>query len=133
MSPRNVEVVLASIESWNAGDWDGASRDAADDVVIDNSTVEGEYRGVHRGPEQAKRLFERFVEPWESVRLEVVEAVDAGDRVFTWIRGHYKGRDGIEVQAQTGMCYTLEDGLITHIYMPSDVDSARAAAGLPLE
>jgi ketosteroid isomerase-like protein len=132
--PRpNVEVVRAAFASWNEGDWDDAMRDASDDVVIDNSMVAGEYRGVHHGRDEAIRMFERFVEPWASTNMELVELVEAGDRVFARVTGRYVGRDGIEVIARTGMCFTFEDGQITHILMPGDIDSARAAAGLPLE
>ena len=130
---RNAEVVRAAFESWNEGDWEGSLREAAVDIVIDNSMVEGEYRGVHHGREEAERMFERFVEPWDSVRVEPVEVIEAGERVFAAVRGRFDGRDGIRAETRTGMCFTFADGLVTHIYMPNDVDSAREAAGLPLE
>jgi ketosteroid isomerase-like protein len=133
MPGSNVEVVRAAFASWNEGDWDGALREAVDDVVIDNSMVAGEYRGVHHGRDEAIRMFERFMEPWDSADMELVELVEAGDRVFARVTGHYVGRGGIEVVARTGMCFTFVDGRVTHILMPDDIDSAREAAGLPLE
>jgi ketosteroid isomerase-like protein len=130
---RNVEVIRAAFAAWNEGDWEEVFREASDEVVIDNSMVDGEYRGVHRGRDEAIRMFERFVEPWESVLVEPVEVIDAGDLVFAEVRGSFEGRDGIEAATHTGMCFTFADGLLTHIYMPNDVALARKAAGLPLE
>ena len=120
------------MDAWNEGDWDEVFRDAATDIEIDNSTVEGEYRGVHRGLDEGKRMFERFVEPWRSVRIEIEELIEAGDHVFTRVRGHFRGRDGIEAEVETGMCWTFREGVLTRVFMPNEVDKAREAAGLPL-
>jgi ketosteroid isomerase-like protein len=64
MSQENVDSIRAGMVAWNRGDWDEALKDAAPDIVLDNSSNAGEWRGVHRGPEQVKRMWEKFVEPW---------------------------------------------------------------------
>lgn len=132
MPDGNAEIVRAVMDAWNRGDWDHVFRNTAADIVIDNSMVQGEYRGVHKGPAEVRRMFERFTEPWESVRISIEELVEASDRVFTRMLGHYRGRDGIELQVETGMCWTFRDGEVVHVYMPNEVDEARRAAGLPL-
>lgn len=122
----------AAIDAWNRGDWDAAFAQAAPDVVLDNSMVQGEYRGVHRGVPEAQEMFARFVEPWDSVRVEIEELVENGERVFTRMRGHFAGRDGIEVRSLTGACWIFSGDVITTILLPNDPNEAREAAGLPL-
>src|SRR4051812_16035496 len=111
MSQENVEIVRASLDAWNRGDWDAALAAAAPDLVFDNSGTAGEWRGVHRGRDQVKRMFAAFVEPWGSVRTEVEEYIDAGDHVVARVTGRFLGRDGIEVQNKVGWCWTFHDGL----------------------
>jgi ketosteroid isomerase-like protein len=132
MAESKVEIVRAALEAWNEGDWDGVFRYAWPDVELDNSNVQGDYRGVHLGADEARRMWARFVEPWESVSLEIEDLVENGDRVFTQVRGSYVGRDGIEVTAVTGMCWTFREDRISRVLMPNEVDEAREAAGLPL-
>ena len=133
MPPSNAEIIREAMDAWNRGDWETALRNTAPDVELDNSAVQGEYRGIHRGPAEGRRMFERFAEPWESVRVEIVELVEAGERVFTRMHGRFRGRDGIEVETETGMCWTVRDGVIVRVLMPNEVNEARRAAGLPLE
>jgi ketosteroid isomerase-like protein len=79
MSEQNAEIVRAALAAWNRRDWDEALKDAAPDVEVDSSSITGEWRGVHRGPDEVKRLWEKFMEPWESVRIEIDEIIDAGE------------------------------------------------------
>jgi ketosteroid isomerase-like protein len=130
MSQRNVEIVRASMDAWNRGDWDAALAAVAPDIVIDASGNAGEWRGVHRGKQQLERLWEAFVEPWESVRVEIEECIDAGEHVVTRQSGRFLGRDGIEVQAKTGWCWTFRDGLVTHLLAANDFEEALEAAGI---
>jgi ketosteroid isomerase-like protein len=132
MPEGNAEIVRALMDAWNRGDWDEVFRRTAADIVIDNSMVQGEYRGVHRGPAEVRRMFERFTEPWESVRIGIEELVEAGEHVFTRMLGLFRGRDGIELTVETGVCWTFRDGVLSHVLMPNEVDEAREAAGLPL-
>lgn len=130
MSRENVEIVRAALEAWNRRDWDAALADTAPDVVIDNSGAAGEWRGVHRGRDQVKRLWDAFVEPWESVQTEAEDCIDAGEQVVARVTGRFLGRDGIEVQTKTGWCWTLHDGLITEVLVANEYEDALRAAGL---
>jgi len=130
MSRENAEVVRTFIDALNRRDWDAALAVAAPDVVIDASGNAGEWRGVHRGRDQVKRACELFVEPWESVRVEVEDYIDAGKHVVTRMTGRFMGRDGIEVQAKVGWCLTLHDELVTHVLAANDFEVALKAAGL---
>jgi ketosteroid isomerase-like protein len=130
MSQRNVEIVRASMDAWNRRDWDAALAAAAPDALVDNTRTAGEWRGVHRGRDQIMRMWEVFLEPWESMRVEVEQYIDAGEKVVVRVTGWFAGRDGIEVQTKNAWCFTLHEGLITHVLISNDFEDALAAAGL---
>ena len=130
MSQENVEIVRRGLDAWNRRDWDEALKDAAADVEVDNSSITGEWRGVHRGPDEVKRLWEKFVEPWESVRIEIDEIIEADNHIVTRLAGHFVGREGIEVTTRTAWCYTFRDGQLTRVLISNELTDALEAAGL---
>src|SRR3954463_2421970 len=102
MSEENVEMIRAAMEAWNRRDWDEALKDAAPDFVLDNSMNAGEWRGVHRGSDEVKRTWGMFTEAWQSVRIEVLEFIEAKESVVvTRQKAHFVGREGIEVPGPT--------------------------------
>ena len=130
MSQKNFETISTAMEAWNRGDWDEALKIAAPDVEVDNSTNRGEWRGVHRGRDQVKRMWVEFTEPWESVRIEIDEFIDAGEHVVTRQTGRFLGRDGVQTETQTGWCWTFRDGVLTRLVTTNELDDALEAAGL---
>jgi len=130
MSRENVETVRAAWDAWNRGDWEEALRYTGPDFELDNSSAVGEWRGVHRGPDQVRRMWERFVEPWESVHIEIDELTEAGEHVVARTTAHFVGRDGIEVQARAAWCWTFRDGLVIRVLVSNEWDDALRAAEL---
>ena len=126
-------MIRAAIEAWNRGAWDEALKDAAPGFELDNSSDRGEWRGVHRGVDQAKRMWAAFLEPWESIRIEVSEFIEADEGVVvTRQKLHFVGRDGIEVPGpvRSGWLWTIRDGKVAHLAVYNDVDEALEAARL---
>src|SRR3954454_17680010 len=130
MSKENFETVRAAMDAWNRGDWDEALKAAAPDVQLDNSSNTGEWRGVHRGPDEVKGMWKKFVEPWESVRFEIDEFIDAGEHVVTRQTAQFTGRDGIQVETHTGWFWTFHHGVLTSLFASNELDDALEAAGL---
>ncbi len=133
MSRENVELIRAAMDAWNRGAWDEALRDAAPDFVLDNSMNKGEWRGVHRGPDQVKRAWQTFTEPWQSVRIDISEFIEAGEGVIvTRQTGHFVGRDGIELPgpARSGWLWKVRDGKLLYVATYNDLDEALEAAGV---
>jgi len=133
MSQENVEKVRAAMEAWNRGDWEGALEDTAPEFVVDNSTSLGEWRGVHRGADQVKRMWQKFTEPWESVNIEIDEFIEAGeDVVVTRQTARFVGRDGIELPGpvRSGWLWTFRDGAAIRVVVYNDLEDALEAAGL---
>ncbi len=134
MSEENLEKVRAGMEAWNRRDWDGALKHAAPDVVVDNSTAIGEWRGVHRGAEEIKRMWRLITEPWERVEIEITDVIEATeDRVVTSTESRFHGRDGIELPGPTrpGWIWEFRDGLLVRVTIYNDLRDALGAAGLP--
>ena len=133
MSEENVEMIRAAMEAWNRRDWDEALKDAAPDFVLDNSMNAGERRGVHRGPDEVKRSWGMLTEAWQSVRIEVIEFIEAKEGVVvTRQKAHFVGRDGIELPGpiRSGWLWTIRDGKLAYLTTYNDVDEALEAAGL---
>src|SRR4051794_23264714 len=130
-SEDNIEVIRASMDAWNRGDWDGALERAAPDIELDNSSNQAEWRGVHRGRDEVKRLWQRFTEPWESVRMEIEEVIPGpADDVVTRQTGYFLGRDGIEVTTHTSFAWQFHDGELVRVLAFNELDDALVAVGL---
>jgi ketosteroid isomerase-like protein len=67
---------------------------------------------------------------WQSLRLTINELRDCDDRVIARVTFEGRGRDGLEVDRQTGIVYTIRDGLATRIENYESWDEALEAAGL---
>jgi len=133
MSEENVEKVRAGLNAWSRGDWDAALKDAAPDVVLDNSTNAGEWRGVHHGAEEIKRMWGLFTEPWERVEIELTDVIESrNDRVVTSTQARFYGRDGIELPGPTrsGWIWEFRDGLLVRLTVFNDLRDALEATGL---
>ena len=133
MSRENVEIIRAAMEAWNRGDLDGALKDAAPDMVLDNSMNLGEWSGVHEGADQVRRMWQAFTENWESVRIEIHEFIEVDEAVvLTRQKAHFVGRDGIELPGPTrsGWVWTLHEGMLVRLTAYNDLDEALEAVGL---
>ena len=129
MSQENVEIVRAAIHAWNRGDWEAALKDAAPSFEFDFSRSVGPGRAVY-SLDQMRGYFHEFVEPWESLRLEADEFIEAREHVVMPNTLHAKGRDGIEVQARGALVWTVRDGSITHLCFYQERQEAIEAVGL---
>jgi ketosteroid isomerase-like protein len=129
MSQENVEIVKASIDAVNRGDWDAAFQDAAPGFEYDFSRAVGPWRGVF-GLDQARRVVEEFRETWESDWVEPHEFIEAGDHVVMPGTQHLKGRDGIEVVVRATFVFTIRNGAIERNTMYQEKEDALEALGL---
>jgi ketosteroid isomerase-like protein len=82
MSRENVEIVRAAIDALNSGDLDAVLEHAAPDFEFDFSRAVGPAHGVF-GRDALPDLFREFDGPWQSVRREVEEFIEAGEQIVT--------------------------------------------------
>lgn len=133
MAEEHVEKIRTWLKAWSRGDWDAALKGTAPDFVVDNSTAIGEWRGVHQGADEIKRMWRLLTEPWERVEIELADVIEArDDRVVTSTQGRFYGRDGIELPGPTrsGWIWEFRDGLLVRLTVFNDLRDALEATGL---
>ena len=115
MSRENVEVVRSSIDSINEGDLDRVHEAIHEDFEADWSNSIGPHGGgVYRGREQARALFESFLEAWEEFRWEPEEIIQVDEaRVIVVNHIRMRGRgSGVEVDATGAQLWTISGGKV---------------------
>jgi ketosteroid isomerase-like protein len=128
MSRGNVEIVRTAIEAFNRKDLDRALKDAAADFEFDMSRAAGPFRGVY-GLDQIRGFLNEIADPWQSIRIEPHEFIEAGEHVVVPLTFHAQGRDGIEVHARPTQTFTCRNGAIERVCMYQERDEALEAAG----
>src|SRR5262245_42315037 len=108
MSQENVEIVRASTEAFNKGDWDGALKDAARDFEMDLTRGVGPDSGVYRR-DQVRELWSDFGGHWESWQVEPHEFIEVGEHVVVPCMARTTGRDGIELEARVTWTFTFRE------------------------
>lgn len=133
MAQNNVEIVRRAVEEFNEHGFDGfgTSELVTDDIEFHEPPEQPGPR-VARGREDVRKLGGEFDSAWEEHRSDPQEirALDA-DRVLLITVEHFKGRDGIEVEAPFAGVFTLRDGKIARWQAFWDKQKALEAAGLP--
>ena len=132
MSQENVEVVRRAVDEFNEWGFDGFGKS---DLVVDDvefhEPPEQPAPRVARGREEVRKMGKEFESAWaeHNTEAEEIRAVDA-DRVLLVSVEHFKGRDGIEVEAPLAAIFTLRDGKIVRWQAFWDRQKALEAAGL---
>jgi len=124
-----VEIVRRVFEALNRGDLAGAMAASATDFVFDFSRSISPERGVY-GTEDIPGVIDAFIGPWESVRYEPEEFIEAADQVVTPFKMHNRGRGGIELQTRVAWIWTFRDGQVARITFFQNRREALEAAGL---
>jgi ketosteroid isomerase-like protein len=128
---ENVEIVRRGTDAYNRRDLDGLVADWAPDAVLDWSNARGFDAGVYRGHAEIRAFAERFLAPWDEVRIELQDPIEVDDdRVIAENVTYLRGRDGIEVQARSAWLITLRDGHQTSLTLYQSKREALEAAGL---
>jgi ketosteroid isomerase-like protein len=129
MSQENVEIVRRVFEALNRGDLSGAMTASSTDFVFDFSRSISPERGVY-GIEEIPRVIDTFIGPWESVRYEPEEFIEADDQVVTPFKMHNRGRDGIELQTRVAWVWKFRAGQVARITFFQNRREALDATGL---
>ena len=105
-----VELVRRIIEALNRGDLDGMLAHMHPDFEwrpLEASPV----ARVYRGREQVRRYVEDWLSTFESLRLELEEPEEVGDRVVVVVRGHGRGRaSGVQLETRFCQVWTVRGG-----------------------
>ncbi|HEX3277447.1 MAG TPA: nuclear transport factor 2 family protein [Thermoleophilaceae bacterium] len=132
MSQENVEVVRAAFAAWNAGELlDVLSR--FDPQIVYHPRADEPDPSPHIGKDAYERLVYGFVDSFSEVTFEVLELIDAGDRVITPTVLHavLRGQgSGAGVRDTYVFVYKLRDGLVVEGWEYRTREEALEAVGL---
>ena len=131
MSQENVEIVRRGTDAYNRRDLDGILENWAPDAVLDWSRSRGFDAGVFRGHGEIRGHWQRLLEAFDEVRIELVDPIEVeGDLLIVENLGFLRGRDGIEVQTRSAWLITIRDGELTSFTLYQTRQEALEAAGL---
>jgi ketosteroid isomerase-like protein len=111
MTPDNVTAVRAFFEALNRGALDDAVAPLDPEVKFDWTRSRSPERGVYRGREEVKRLYERFIGSWtecEFFETEIFESGEAVVRVGGFL-GRGKG-SGVATRASAAIVWSFRGG-----------------------
>ena len=129
ISKQNVEIVRRVFVALNAGDMD-AVREYYDPDAGFGRELEGwPEPGPVVGRDAVMRQWERVREPWDTVTVEPVSIIDAGDRVVVRQIAHVEGR-GPALHQEFTTVSTFRNGRIFLIDYFWDYAEALKAVGL---
>src|SRR5689334_14658857 len=71
---------------------------------------------ILEGLEGLRPVFLEWLDPWESYRTEIEDAIDLGDRVLVLVRDYgRRSQDAHEVALSSGAVWTVDGGKVTRI------------------
>lgn len=124
---RERDVVKASYEAVGRGDVEAAMEALAPDAEWHESGVLPEP-DVHRGRDSIAAFLGDFLAQWERFDQEIVEVVEAGDKVGVFIHLTATGRgSGAEVDTRYAHIWTMRDGVGVRVDAYYEESNARAA------
>ena len=86
---------------------------------------------THRGLEAIDRYFAHWAGMFESIDLRAEELIDAGDKVFAWIRFSGRGTtSGAPVEMEQAQIWTFREGKVVRVEEYFDRTEGLEAAGL---
>jgi len=129
MSESSLDIVRASAERWNAGDFEGMFELYSDDLVVVTGEHWPEANLTMEGKDAFRESTREWLDVWQSVELETDHVQAFGDRVVA--QGHWRstGRaSGVAGTMPIHMVLTVRDGKIARLEWYPDHQRALAAA-----
>jgi len=129
MSQENVEVVRAAFAAWNAGDMGAFGQLYDPNIVVRYAPGWPEGSEPTMGREAVVRQFEQMRESFDADSLELIDFVDAGDRIVVRQVWRAVGR-GPDLNIEVSSINTLRDGKTILVEFFWDHAEALGALGL---
>jgi ketosteroid isomerase-like protein len=129
MSQENVEVIRATVEAWNARDMNALGALYDPDIVVRYADGWPEGSEPIMGREAVVRQWEQQREPFDSDTLELIDFIDAGDRVVMRQIWRAEG-SGPDLRMEVSSVSTLRKGKTILMEFFWDHAEALEAVGL---
>lgn len=139
MSEKDVENLCAFLESWDPrADLDswkrGEPRGEAlfhPEVAYEDTILPDHAGEIYRGYDGVARAIERWLEPFESMTVELERIIGTSDRLVSIHRIHAVAQHtGMRFDESIAYDWTFRDGRVVHLKTYWDPAEALAAAGL---
>jgi ketosteroid isomerase-like protein len=131
VSQENVDRVRRSYDAFNTGDLDAWIEEFLDPEIEWQAAREDPDAALHRGHDEIRRYAAQWTEAYEDLRLNPLEVLDAGDRVFSWVHVTGRGRaSGMALDMEQAQVGTIRDGKTVRVDEYFDKTEALEAAGL---
>ena len=140
MSQENVERLVAFLDGWDPrADLEAwkrgeavASLSALDPEVAYEDTILPDHVGeTYHGVDGVTRATERWLEPFESLTVNLERIVGAGDRLVSIHHVKMKARHtGIELEGALAYVWTFRGGKVVHLKSYWNAAEALEVAGL---
>jgi ketosteroid isomerase-like protein len=140
MPKSNAENLQALAEAWGAVPWRLEEADLLrqldmsimhPDVEYEDTVLPDHVGETYRGHEGVMRATERWIEPFEWLKIELHQIVGEGDRLVSIHHCTAKARHmGVEIEGPVAYVWTFERGKVVHFRSYSDPQEALRAAGL---
>ena len=134
MSEENVEIVRRIFEAANRRNTDAVLGLYDEEVEVDNTHGPAQAflggNAVYHGHDGLRAFFREWHEAWDSIDSNLVELIDAGERVISTHAYRGQGRaSGIAVEwPDLGAIWTLRDGRVIHVaWFPTRTEALEAA------
>jgi ketosteroid isomerase-like protein len=124
---HNIEIVREAIARWNEGDLEGFVARLDPEVEWRTSGLYPGVEPVYRGHDGFRRFWRDFHEAWETLSMEIIEAVEVRDRVAFSFHFDATGRDGVRAGRDQASVGTIRNGLLWRIENYASWDDARDA------
>jgi ketosteroid isomerase-like protein len=115
MTEENAQAIRQNLDAFNRRDADAFVADLSPDVEWEDPVFWSESARIYRGRAEVREWLGRILEPWESIRIEANEIIEASDgRVFADLslsgRGKASGaetdlRHWVVAWFANGQCY----------------------------
>ena len=134
MSQGNVENLRAllevmDLEAWRRGESDMSLLDP--EVAYEDATLPDHVGETYRGHEGVARATERWLEPYEGLKIDLEQIVGTGDRLVSIHRVRGRARyTGIEAEGLVAYLWTFQDGKVIHSRSYRDPEEALEDVGL---
>jgi thiamine-phosphate pyrophosphorylase len=117
MEAAKAEAVARFTEAWRNRRVDPILTCVEPDIVVDWSNSIGPFRGVYRGVDGLRSVFEAFADAWSEVHWTAVDATPFGpDRLFLATQLDVRGRDsGVETVGRGAQLWTFRGDRVAAI------------------
>lgn len=127
------ELTLRAYDAWNARDFDAVIAHVDPDVFW-SFAGGAQFPGtdeVYRGHEGVRRFWREFIDPWESIRLEITDTREAKDALVLFVDFHGVGTgSGLELTVPFVHLLKYRDRKLVEFKAYADRGEALRAAGL---